>query len=108
VPGQAILLERRGDVLRLWKEGRPEPLWSAEAPARQEWETLELWLSRERLVVRRNDRAAYAGDFPSPARTVQVALGGCARAELSQDEEIRFDDVEAAWMTPGDLEEAAK
>lgn len=108
VPGQAILLERRGDVLRLWKEGRPEPLWSAEAPARQEWETFELWLSRERLVVRRNDRAAYAGDFPSPARTVQVALGGCARAELPQDEEIRFDDVEAAWMTPGDLEEAAK
>jgi ferric-dicitrate binding protein FerR (iron transport regulator) len=108
VPGQAVLLERRGDLLRLWKEGRAEPIWSAEAPARQEWETLEIWVSRERLVIRRNDRAAYAGDFPSSARTVQMALGGAARAEILQDEEIRFDDVEAAWVTPADLEEAAK
>ena len=108
VLGQAVLLERRGNLLRLWKEGRAEPIWSEEVPARQEWETFEIWISRESLVIRRNDRAAYAGDFPSPVRTVQVALGGAARAEIPQDEEIRFDDVEAAWVTPADLEEAAK
>ncbi|MFN3486369.1 MAG: FecR domain-containing protein, partial [Planctomycetota bacterium] len=108
VPGQTVLLERHKDMVRLWKEGQREPLGSAEAPGRQEWEAFELWVSPDRLVVRRNDGTIYSGAFPSPVRTIQLALGASARAELPQDEEIRFDDVEVAWMSRADLEEAQK
>jgi hypothetical protein len=110
VAGQSVLLERRGDLLQLWVEGENAPAWQKEIPATQEWETLELWVTRDRLAVRRNDLTLHVGAFPFGAKSkgVQIALGGSANLELPQEEEARFDDVEAAWLSRADFEDVIK
>jgi len=110
VNGQSLLLERRGNFLQLWVEGANTAVWQKEIPAAQEWETLELWVTKDQLAVRRNDLTLHVGSFPFGAKSkgVQIAVGGSANLELPQDEEARFDDVEAAWLSRADFEDVIK
>jgi ferric-dicitrate binding protein FerR (iron transport regulator) len=107
-PAQGLSLERRGALVQLWAEGAQAVLWKKEIPSSQEWETLELWLTKDRLAFRRDGLTLHAGPNPLKSKTLQIALGGHARAELAQDGEVRFDDVEVCWMTKGDFEEISK
>jgi ferric-dicitrate binding protein FerR (iron transport regulator) len=102
--GQGFLLERRGDLLRLLGEGGAV-LWKNEAAAAQEWETLELWISKDHLAVRRNGLTVYSAASPLKGRALTFSVGASAKAELAQDEEVRFDDIELAWVSKGDFEE---
>ncbi len=108
VPAHGLSLERRGGLVQLWSEGTQTALWKKDLPCAQEWETLELWISKDRVAVRRDGLTLFAGANPVKARTVQVSLGGHARLELAQDGETRFDDVEISWMTKLDLEEISR
>ena len=69
---------------------------------------LELWLSKDQVVVRRNDLTVYAGPNPLKVKVVQLSLGGNAKGELAQDSEVRFDDVELSWTTKADLEDVTR
>ncbi|HVR83424.1 MAG TPA: FecR domain-containing protein [Planctomycetota bacterium] len=108
VAGQGLSLERRGDSLQLWVEGSPAPVWKKDAAAPQEWETVELWLSKDQVVVRRNDETLYAGTHSLKIKTATLSLGSNAKMELSQDEEVRFDDVDVFLTTRAELEEVAR
>jgi ferric-dicitrate binding protein FerR (iron transport regulator) len=106
--GQSLLLERRGTLLQLWSEAAQAPLWKKELPCTQEWESLELWLTKDQLVIRRNDLTIHAGPNPMKSKVVQLSVGGNAKAELAQDEEVRFDDLELSWTTKADLDEVVR
>jgi hypothetical protein len=105
VSGQGLSLERRGAALQLWVEGAVAPVWSEELKAVQEWETLELWVSKDRMVVRRNDETVYSGANPLKVKAGSLSLGVHAKLELGQDEEVRFDDVDALITTKAELAE---
>jgi hypothetical protein len=74
----------------------------------QEWESLEVWITKDQIAVRRNDLTVFTGQNPIKNKVIQVALGGSAKPELAQDEEARFDDLEIAWVTRQDLDDVTK
>ena len=98
-----LVLERRGDVLQLWAGNKKTSLWKAGRPSVGKFETLEIWLTRTQVIIRRNDETLHVGPNPSRSRAVLISLGGGAKTELAQDEEVRFDDVDVAWMSQADL-----
>lgn len=108
VAGQGLSLERRGGSLQLWVEGANAPVWKEDVAAAQEWETLELWLSKDKMVVRRNERTLYTGANPLKVKAGSLSLGILAKMELPQDEEVRFDDVDAILTTKAELAEVAR
>jgi ferric-dicitrate binding protein FerR (iron transport regulator) len=108
VAGQGLSLERRGDSLQLWLEGANAPVWKKDAPAPQEWETVELWLSKDLVVLRRNDETLYAGTNPLKIKAATLSLGSNAKMELAQEEEVRFDDVDVFLTTKAELDEVAR
>jgi hypothetical protein len=108
VPAQSLSLERRGATVQLWSEATQTVLWKKELPSAQEWETLELWITKDQVAVRREGLTLHTGPNPLKSKTVQVSLGAHARLELAQDGEARFDDVEISWMTKTDFEEISK
>ena len=108
VSGQGLSLERRGGSLQLWVEGANAPVWTEELKAVQEWETLELWISKDRMVIRRNDEKLYSGANPLKVKAGSLSLGVQAKLELGQDEEVRFDDVDAVLTTKAELAEVAR
>jgi hypothetical protein len=108
LPAQSLSLERRGATLQLWSEGTQTVLWKKELGCVQEWESLEIWITKDQVVVRRNDLTLFAGQNPIKHKVLQVALGGSAKPELAQDEEARFDDLEIAWVTRQDLDDVTK
>lgn len=108
VSGQGLSLERRGGSLQLWVEGAAAPVWKKDAAAPQEWETVELWLSKDQVVVRRNEETLYAGANPLKIKAAPLSLGTNAKAELAQDEEVRFDDIDVVLTTKAELEEVSR
>jgi ferric-dicitrate binding protein FerR (iron transport regulator) len=108
VSGQGLSLERRGGTLQLWVEGAAAPVWKKDAPSVQEWETLELWLSKDQMLVRRNDETLYNGANPLRIKAGALSLGVNAKMELAQDEEVRFDHVDVILTTRAELEEVAR
>ena len=108
VAGQGLSLERRGGLLQLWVEGAALPVWKKEAAAVQEWETVELWISKDQMVVRRNDETLYVGANPLRVKAGVLSLGVNAKMELAQDEEVRFDDVDVILTTRAELDEVAR
>jgi hypothetical protein len=106
--GQGLSLERRGGSLQLWVDGATAPVWKKDAAAVQEWETLELWLSKDQMIVRRNEETLYTGANPLKVRAGSLSLGMNAKMELAQDEEIRFDDVDVLLTTRAELDEVAR
>jgi ferric-dicitrate binding protein FerR (iron transport regulator) len=107
VAGQGLSLERRGESLQLWVEGAASPVWKKDLGAAQEWETVELWLSKDQVLVRRNDETLYAGANPLKIKAAALSLGTNARMELSQDEEARFDDVDVILTTKAEFDEVS-
>jgi ferric-dicitrate binding protein FerR (iron transport regulator) len=108
VSGQGLSLERRGGTLQLWVEGATAPVWKKDAAGVQEWETLELWLSKDQMIVRRNDETLYTGANPLRIKAGALSLGVNAKMELAQDEEVRFDDVDVLLTTRAELDEVAR
>ena len=83
-------------------------MWKKDAAAVQEWETVELWISKDQMVVRRNDQTLYTGPNPLKIKAGTVSLGLQAKLELAQDEEVRFDDVDVILTTRVELDEVAR
>lgn len=108
VAGQGLSLERRGASLQLWVEGAAAPAWKADAAAPQEWETVELWISKDQVVVRRNEATLYKGANPLKVKAGAVSLGSNAKMELAQDEEVRFDDVDILLPARAEFDEVAR
>ncbi|HLY07747.1 MAG TPA: FecR family protein [Planctomycetota bacterium] len=108
VTGQGLSLERRGDSLQLWVEGAASPMWKKDVAAPQEWETVELWISKDQVLVRRNEETLYAGTHPLKIKAAALSLGTNAKMELAQEEEVRFDDVDVFQTTKTDLDEVAR
>jgi ferric-dicitrate binding protein FerR (iron transport regulator) len=108
VSGQGVSLERRGASLQLWIEGAQAPVWKTDLAAVQEWETLELWLSKDQLLVRRNDETLHTEPNPFKVRAASLALGTNAKLELPQDEEARFDGVDVFLTTRAEFDEVGK
>jgi hypothetical protein len=106
--GQGLAVERRGGSLQLWVEGATAPVWKKDVAAAQEWETLELWISKDQMVVRRNEETLYAGANPLKIKAGALALGVNAKLELAQDEEVRFDDFDVLLTTRAELDEVAR
>jgi hypothetical protein len=108
VAGQGLSLERRGESLQLWVEGAVTPVWKKDAAAAQEWESVELWISKDQVAVRRNDETLYAGANPLKIKAAALSLGTNAKMELAQDEEVRFDDVDVFLTTKAELDEVTR
>lgn len=108
VAGQGLSLERRGDSLQLWVEGAAAPVWKKDTAGPQEWETVELWVAKDLVVVRRNDETLYSGPNPLKIKAAVLSLGTNAKMELAQDEEVRFDDVDVFLTTRAELDEVAR
>ena len=108
VPGQGISLERRGGMLQLWVDGATAPVWKKDVAAVQEWETLELWISKDQMIVRRNEETLYVGANPLKVKGGSLSLGVNAKMELAQDEEVRFDDVDVILTTRAELDEVSR
>jgi hypothetical protein len=108
VAGQGLSLERRGASLQLWVEGATAPVWKKDASAPQEWESVELWLSKDQVVVRRNEETLYAGANPLKIKAAPLSIGTNARMELAQDEEVRFDDVDVLLPSRAEFDEVAR
>jgi ferric-dicitrate binding protein FerR (iron transport regulator) len=108
VAGQGLSLERRGASLQLWVEGATAPVWKKDASAPQEWESVELWLSKDQVVVRRNEETLYAGANPLKIKSAPLSIGTNARMELAQDEEVRFDDVDVLLPSRAEFDEVAR
>jgi len=106
--GQGLSLERRGESLQLWVEGAAVAVWKKDVAGPQEWETVELWISKDVVVVRRNDETLYSGANPLKAKAATLSLGTNAKMELSQDEEARFDDVDVFLTAKAELDEVAR
>lgn len=108
VPGQGVSLERRGGMLQLWVDGATAPVWKKDVAAVQEWETLELWISKDQMIVRRNEETLYVGANPLRVKGGSLSLGVNAKMELAQDEEVRFDDVDVLLTTRAELDEVSR
>lgn len=108
VAGQGLSVERRGDSIQLWVEGATQPVFKKDAAAVQEWETLELWLSRDQMVVRRNEETLFTGASPLKVRAGSVSVGVNSKVQLAQDEEVRFDDVDLLLTTRAEFEEVSR
>jgi ferric-dicitrate binding protein FerR (iron transport regulator) len=108
VAGKGLSLERRGGSFQLWVEGATAPIWKKDAAVAQEWETLELWLSKDLLVLRRNEETLYTGANPLKVAMGTLSLGVNAKKELAQEEEARFDDVDVLLTTRAELDEVAR
>jgi hypothetical protein len=108
IPGQGLAVERRGASLQLWVEGATAPVWKKDVAAAQEWETLELWISKDQMLVRRNEETLYTGPNPVKVKAGALSLGVNAKMELSQDEEVRFDDFDVLLTTRAELDEVAR
>ncbi len=106
--GQGLAVERRGGSLQLWVEGAKDPVWKKDVATAQEWETLELWISKDQMVVRRNEETLYTGANPLKVKAGALALGVNAKMELAQDEEVRFDDFDVLLTTKAELDEVAR
>lgn len=106
--GQGLSLERRGKSLQLWVEGAQVPVWKKDLDAVQEWETLELWISKEQILVRRNEETLHAEPNPFKVRAASISLGTNAKMELAQDEEARFDGVDVFLTTRAEFDEVGK
>lgn len=107
-PGQGISLERKGDVLRLWVDGAATALWQKTLPSAKEWETLELWITKDKIAVRRNGLTVAVEASPLKGKAAQLSIGSCAKAELARDEETRLDDLDVAWMTKTDFDQISR
>jgi len=105
---QGLAVERRGGSLQLWVEGAKDPVWKKDVATAQEWETLELWISKDQMVVRRNEVTLYTGANPLKVKAGALALGVNAKMELAQDEEVRFDDFDVLLTTKAELDEVAR
>jgi len=108
VAGQGLSLERRGSILQLWVEGATAPVWRKDAGAVQEWETLELWISKDQVVVRLSEETLYTGANPLKVKAGTLSLGVHAKLELAQDEELRVDEVTVLLTTKAELDEVAR
>jgi ferric-dicitrate binding protein FerR (iron transport regulator) len=108
IPGQGISLERKGDVLRLWVDGAATALWQKTLPSAKEWETLELWITKDKIAVRRNGLTVAVEASPLKGKAAQLSIGSCAKAELAADEETRLDDLDVAWMTKADFDQISR
>ncbi len=108
LPSQGLLLERRGDTLQLWSEGAAAPLWKKDLACAQDWETLELWIGKDQVLVRRNEETLFVGQLPPKTRPGLVSLGASCKADVSKDQEVRFDDVEAAWVSAAEFEAVSR
>ncbi|HZE96291.1 MAG TPA: FecR domain-containing protein [Planctomycetota bacterium] len=108
VAGQGLSLERRGASLQLWVEGANAAVWSKDFASPQEWEAIELWVSKDLVVVRRNDDTLYSGANPLKIKAAGLSLGVNAKMELAQDEEVRYDDVDVLLSTKAELEEVSR
>jgi ferric-dicitrate binding protein FerR (iron transport regulator) len=106
--GQGLAVERRGGSLQLWVEGAKDPVWKKDVATAQEWETLELWISKDQMVVRLNEETLYTGANPLKVKAGALALGVNAKMELAQDEEVRFDDFDVLLTTKAELDEVAR
>jgi ferric-dicitrate binding protein FerR (iron transport regulator) len=108
VAGQGLSLERRGGSLQLWVDGAAAPVWKKDVAAVQEWETLELWISKDQMLVRRNEETLYVGANPLRVKGGALSLGVNAKMELAQDEEVRFDDVDVILTTRAEFDEVSR
>jgi hypothetical protein len=108
VSGQGLVLERRGPLLQLWIDGANAPIWKKDIAAPQEWETLELWVSKDQMIVRRNEETLYVGANPLKVKGGTLSLGVHAKLELAQDEEVRFDDVDVILTTRAEFDEVSR
>lgn len=108
IAGQGLSLERRGASLQLSVEGATAPLWRKDIDGAQEWETLELWISKDQVVVRRNEETLFAGANPLKVKAGTLSLGVHAKLELVQDEELRVDEVDVFLTTKAEMDEVAR
>jgi hypothetical protein len=106
--GQGLVLERRGPLLQLWVDGANAPVWKKELAAVQEWETLELWVSKDQMIVRRNEETLFVGANPLKVKGGTLSLGVHSKLELAQDEEVRFDDVDVLLTTRAEFDEVSR
>ena len=83
-------------------------MWKKDVAAVQEWETLELWISKDQMIVRRNEETLYVGANPLRVKGGSLSLGVNAKMELAQDEEVRFDDVDVILTTRAELDEVSR
>lgn len=107
-PQQGLFLERQGELLRLTAEGAAAPLWSKEIAPGKESELLELWITKDRIAVRRDGSTLHAGPNPLKAKAVQLVLGARAKAELAGDEESRVEEIEAAYLSKGEMDDLGR
>jgi ferric-dicitrate binding protein FerR (iron transport regulator) len=108
VSGQGLVLERRGPLVQLWVDGATAPVWKKEIAAVQEWETLELWISKDQMLVRRNEETLFVGTNPLKVKGGTLSLGVHSKLELAQDEEVRFDDVDVLLTTRAEFDEVSR
>lgn len=108
VSGQGLVLERRGPLLQLWVDGAAAPVWKKDVAAVQEWETLELWVSKDQMIVRRNQETLFVGANPLKVKGGTLSLGVHSKLELAQDEEVRFDDVDVLLTTRAEFDEVSR
>ncbi len=108
VPGQGLSVERRGDTLQLSVDGAAAPLWKKDLASVREWETLELWLSKDQVALRRNGLTVAVEANPLKTKAVQISVGTCAKADLAQDEETRLDDLDVSWLTKAEFEQISR
>ncbi|HEX7896197.1 MAG TPA: FecR domain-containing protein [Planctomycetota bacterium] len=107
-PGQGLSVERRGDVLELRIDGAAEPLWKKELACAKDWESLELWITKDRIALRRNGLTMAVEANPLKTKAARISTGTCAKAELKEKAETRIDDLEAAWLTKEDFDHVSK
>jgi len=69
---------------------------------------VELWLSKDQVVVRRNEETLYTGANPLKVKAAPLSIGTNARMELAQDEEVRFDDVDVLLPSRAEFDEVAR
>jgi hypothetical protein len=105
---QGLFLERQGDLLRLTAEGAPAPLWTKELAPGRESEQWELWITRDRIAVRRDGATLHVGPNPMKAKAVQLVVGARAKAELPRDEETRVEEIEAAYLSKGEMDDLGR
>jgi ferric-dicitrate binding protein FerR (iron transport regulator) len=108
VSGQGLVLERRGALLQLWVDGAAAPVWKKDVAAVQEWETIELWVSKDQVIVRRNEETLYVGANPLKVKGGTLSLGVHSKLELAQEEEVRFDDVDVLLTTRAEFDEVSR
>jgi hypothetical protein len=103
-----VSLERRGDLLELRVDGAVAPLWKKELPCAREWESLELWITKDQVALRREGLTLAVEPNPLKTKVARLSTGTCAKAELKQEAETRLDDLEAAWLTKEDFDHISR